>query len=560
MNKATPACKPDDADIRAAKDILVAWRRAMKNLALYPETNDICRQGLRALTERLNAFLDRNGALKIDVESDRLLLDGHAVHEEAPGDDALAGILYRDGIQTLQFEKGISHEEIVGLMRILEKYKTLHEDADGDLVTSLWDRNFPHLRYEASDVLWDAEALIDFSPKAALGPKRRTGEEQDPELKGIKSLAAMPMDHRFWGLTGAESSALKRMALAEENWNGMPEVLEMLTFILLEGDDDESFKAILDFLMEEFHEALRASEFTPALDILACLDRIKTTGDERKYWIFALTDDFFKEASRPEILGPAAAAIRKLTPGDAETLSCLHRLFLLLYPEAILTLAPALCETLDLRVEKTLLEVITEQASREIWPLTELIQKSDEDLIFKLVFPLMRLSGGRADEMLTELTGHASEKVRVEALKALKIKRPEMMDELFPHINDPAEAVRRLALDFLGERKNVGAEVRLMDYIEQKQCDDADDDQILACYETLGKCGSEISVPFLEKTLLDQPWRKLLAKDRSAAREGAALALKAMGGEAAEAVLEKGLKSRSLQVRQICRKVLGDRA
>ena len=67
---------------------------------------------------------------------------------------------------------------------------------------------------------------------------------------------------------------------------------------------------------------------------------------------------------------------------------------------------------------------------------------------------------------------------------------------------------------------------------------------ILACYEALGRCGSNTAVPFLRRILLSRGWNSFMGSGKLIFREGAAIALALLDTPEAKDVLQKASTSR----------------
>jgi HEAT repeat protein len=73
---------------------------------------------------------------------------------------------------------------------------------------------------------------------------------------------------------------------------------------------------------------------------------------------------------------------------------------------------------------------------------------------------------------------------------------------------------------------------------------------ILACYKTLGHCGSNTAVPFLRRILLSRGWISFMGSGKTVFREGAAIALALLDTPEAKNVLQKASKSRFKVIRK----------
>jgi hypothetical protein len=239
---------------------------------------------------------------------------------------------------------------------------------------------------------------------------------------------------------------------------------------------------------------------------------------------------------------------------ETEEIDNTKQILVLLQPEAIQTLGGMLLETSSLRLQKMLMEVILVLAYRDLKPLEAMLGRPEEELVQKLVYVLGRLDGERSTQILLRMVRHPSARVRHEALKPLLTRGPADIKGLFHLVEDKSDAIRRLVLRHMGQERNKVTEKLLLEYLEEGKSNRSDDEHIIACFRTLGRCGSPSSIPFLRKTLLGRGWLPSLRK--LSYRQGAAFALQSMGTKEAQEVLEEASKSLFPGARGIARKII----
>jgi HEAT repeat protein len=243
---------------------------------------------------------------------------------------------------------------------------------------------------------------------------------------------------------------------------------------------------------------------------------------------------------------------------ESEEIEQIKQILVLLQPEAIQTLGGMLLETSSLRLQKMLLEVILVLAHRDLRPLEAMLGRPEEELVQKLVYVVGRLDGERSTQILGRMVRHPSAAVRHEAVKPLLSRGTTDMKGLFHLIEDENDTIRRLILRYMGQERNKTTEALLLNYLEEGKLNRTDDAHIVACFRTLGRCGSPDSMPFLRKMLLGRGW--LPSLKGSAYLQGAAFALQSLGTEEAQEVLVKASKSLLPAVRGIARKIMEDQA
>jgi len=569
--------------LHMVKGVIGLLFMAAKNHTMYPENHAIYQESFQAVVSRLNPFLNKYGDLRLDVEKDRFLLEDETVYQDDPKRDKLAYPLFRDGIQWMEFQAGIEFWEIAEFIKVLNQYRRLHEEPKGDLVTALWEKDLPHIQYAATDVLWKAETVKDFSTFSLTGD-----EKQDPDGRGVegtssqgttgaeqamndepqdtadtadgKGAAGGPalsiMDRTIWEITREELQRLEEMVAEEETQTSTEDVLDVLWLILGTQNEPDDYASILEFIKEEFKTTLAQGEFRIALDFLANLKKTYQSSKTEKPWAQPLLRQLFIDIADPQVLGVVKEVLPSLDKHRTDQVDIFRKLLLSLPPVSITALAPMLMEKLSASLERQLMEIIGSLAKKDTNPLEKLLDRPEEALVKKLVYILGHINGEKPMQILFKMTDHPSGRLRLEALKALQRRNKNMIKELFHLVNDPVLTIRRMMWNHLEQYKNEATGDLILESLRQQKILYRDDQQILNCFKTLGCCGTLSSIPFLGQTLLGQGWD--FGSERSIWRQGAALALLDLNTQEARDVLKKASKCLFPSVRSAYQKALKD--
>ena len=539
---------PSEEEWQAAEKALTSLQLARKNYSLYPENHVNCERAQEKFWLQLDKYLRSYGNLRFDLTRDKLLFQGEVILSEPPEEGNLPFTLFRDGIQWLELQKGIDSEEVEQFLRLLNKYRILSDEPEGDLVTALWEAKFPHIQYYVADMFWGAEPEIDLTASPAAEDAELLEEEEE---KVSKSECFPPIEPTALKMSPEEEAELREMVRLEEKRDPVSEYLDILLDSLLELREKENFFPILESLEEVFHDSLARKQFETALKILKSLHYVRKTCETETTWALPLIDNFFLSASSAKSLRPLQTAWLDM---DTEEIEQIKQILVLLQPEAIQTLGGMLLETSSLGLQKMLMQVILVLAHRDLKPLEAMLGRPEEELVQKLVYVLGRLDGERSTQILGRMIHHPSAKVRHEALKPLLTRGLTDIKGILDLIEDESDDIRRLILHHLAQERNEATETLLLEYLEQGKLKRSDDQHIIACFRTLGRCGSPRSIPFLKKTLLGRAW--LPGYQKLSYRQGAAFALQSMGMEEAQKVLEEAGKSLFPGVRGIARKII----
>lgn len=555
MGRAPPRDKDvTDAEVQAAREVLASLLTAMKNYGLYPSIHVICQKSILNVHTRLANFLEECEKLRLDVEKDRLLLNSQVVHHDATASEKLAFILFRDGIEWLEFEKGVEQEEILGFLQILHKYRDSQDEAEGDLVTALWEAQFEKVQYKTSDIYWDSEPLLDLSLLSAGGPENAGIEEDEAVKESAAYTVLQNIDPGLWKLTPEELGTLNAMVRDEEERDTSQDMLDVMLALLNDQGNEKDLSNVLEFLEGEFQDAISQGDFGFSYKLVVQLHRMVKACSTSKPWALPVLGHFFKRLSSPHILGALSRVWPTLDSLDSDKVRMLRQFLLLLPSQAILALAPMLGEIRSASVQRQLMQIIAILARRNLRPLEQLLDQPEEFMAKKLIVVLGYLKGERPTELLLKMVQHPSERVRRQAVRQLLTRGDDFLKRTFPLIDDPGDSVRTLILDHLGSKRNRLAEELLLNYLDQARFKVLDHRHLLSCFETLGRCGSCHAIPFLQSSLFNRGWIPDLG--HSIHRKGAVVALVALGTEEAIALLHKASRSLRPGVRLAYRRAL----
>jgi hypothetical protein len=154
---------------QAAASLVSALGKAARAFTLYDAGNSLVRQFIGDYRSRAEAAT-ATGDVILDVRPFELGLGPEVVYREDDRERSLAFKLFRDGVRTLTFQRGVSVEELVRLLQILAVRFVGVRQAEDDLVTLLRKAEFQKIVFTAVE----GYAAEDEDPAAGL--HRRGGE------------------------------------------------------------------------------------------------------------------------------------------------------------------------------------------------------------------------------------------------------------------------------------------------------------------------------------------------------------------------------------------------
>ena len=150
-------------ELKAAQEATLAFLMAVKNYGLFPPDHISTINLMNTLSATLDSFVKKYGVLRLDIEKNLVRYEEEVVFEETNPDNNPAFIFYRDGILWLEFLPGLKPHEVLSFFRIISRFKLTQEDPEGDLVTELWGSDLHNINYQATESLWEAEPILEFS-------------------------------------------------------------------------------------------------------------------------------------------------------------------------------------------------------------------------------------------------------------------------------------------------------------------------------------------------------------------------------------------------------------
>lgn len=182
---------------KAAQEVTLAFLMAVKNYGLFPPDHASTINMLSALSATLGGFAERHGALRLTIEKSRIRYEDEVIFEEPNPDNNPAFIFFRDGLLWLEFLPGLSPHEVLAFFRIISRFKLTQEEPEGDLVTELWSAALEHINYGATENLWEAEPVLEFS---LLNPDARAVLDYGfAAVPGFDLLKSVPGVNNFAG-------------------------------------------------------------------------------------------------------------------------------------------------------------------------------------------------------------------------------------------------------------------------------------------------------------------------------------------------------------------------
>mgnify|MGYP001231014097 CR=1 FL=1 len=531
---------------KSAERILLGLIGVYKKLHLYSESHAVYHNGLKQLKELFEEHSPRYGNLRIQIERKNILFQGELLYEGGAEPTDPAFLLHRDGILWLEFQNGIELWEIDTFLKILRDNCILDEDPEDDIVTALWAVNLPSILYDAADLELGLPDDVDFSQLACSGRQASDSAQNEEPVRCETIYSAMATNvlsregqDELWKLTATERDQLRKTIAAEEQVDGSDYVIDALLYILENHCLPEDIAELLDTLLQELNGAFANARFAYLLEAVTRLKKIAAANPPASPWLKPHIEQFLANLAAEPFSNGLKQIDGKKQKFDAAQLKNLKRFLLLLDRSAIPALGAILMEMSSPELQRIILETIGTMAMTDFEPLEKFIQEADPPLAARLVFLLRFLKDPRSRQSLSNLIRHPSKIVRLAALKAVMSRDDRAIDEILSLIDDPDEKIRKLVLNRLGRDRSAHVEGRLLGYLDRYGQGLRNAEHFIAVCRTLGKCGSERSIPYLIKLLFKWPAIGVLRSRGSDLRRGAVVALQTLRTEKAARLIDR---------------------
>lgn len=519
-----------------ARMIFESLLRVFSIFRLYPKNNQNRQQSVAKFYDDLAAFLNENGSLAFEIQKKEVRYFGEPIYTESGRAGDFIFLLYRDGLQWLEFLEGVTPGELERLLEILDEYCRPGPPAtEDDLIARLGEEDLPNMVFQ------DSLDLDDFLVQVGQGDdtrsllKMKSIEEvsryllalsEDPAIRNLP-----PFDPSQQELSAGEKTVLERMEAEDDQLSPLSRLFYVLAYVFDHEEEEELLVSILDLLRERISAALQSRNLETARRILANLQTV-SEGRGEGHWSWKQREQFLRALSDPEFLDPLNGY---LTDREEVPLREVESFLETLHPEAVQVLAPLALNVWSPEVREVLLRAVIVLAARDLEQVARLSEGAGENLLLLLIDVLGKVCDEKATEALLPFLDDPSPRVVAYALKTIRDSGAWFPHRVFRLIDHPAENVRQAALEYLGSRRCEKAESLLIDYLGSQRFGSADKAFALHCFRALGGCGGSSASAFFA-SLLSQK-RRNVRMPRSVQREGAVLGLQTMGTEEAEKVL-----------------------
>ena len=545
-----------EATARAAGVWVNHLARTLKTCRLYDANNPTVIRFREELAQALTRLLDEHGTLSLRFASDDVLCEEQSLYLARSRDDNLALPFYRDGIHAIHFSPGVAPAEIETFLDAVLQVSGQNAGED-DLVTLLWESHLEHLDVDyvpaEADMGGGAGDAGDVVPWPTPGERSGDGAGIDPDapvtdadersddwLLGDLSVEVEAGFAELESLAPGETLRFLDEYRAEHEVPLATATIAISSAFLHAGIGAADKAELARFLPRVLRQTITAGAWTEARHCLALLHRC---GRHSEWSIEGFSQELFQPIS-------VAGVVEKLDLQEASELAEFTALARELGALAVDWLNLALAESQQRRTRRALAEAIAELCRDDPERLAPWLADPRWYVVRNIVHILGWIGGERTIGLLETAMRHPEPRVRQEVIAALGQADPEQARPLLLDALDGADA--RTFCSVL-HQLSVARDERTASVLVGHLLDPLFEQRPLevrrAIYSTLAATGGDTIIPDLEQELHKGNW---FSRYQEAHRQAVARCIARIGTPHAQAVLERGARSKRAPVRKAC--------
>lgn len=550
--------------IARARDLINTLVKTIKAFRLYPPENPSLVAFREQVYRKFQEFLNQYHIFILQVEEGTLSFQGVALYENPDVKTSLAFQLYKDGLRELRFMEGLEDWEVDGLIHILKSTETINQMED-DVVTMLWEKEFLHIGYLATEAYLDDTSVIipanvdQFRAKINHNPPDQTllgdiGEEMDGAgfdyyelFKKAEDPPPVAVNRSVYFLSPEELEELRKEVERETAPTFIFNVIDILFEILALDKSPLSYQTTIHILQKLLDALITVGEFKRAGDLLSRLNIILSTY-ELEAWQKEAIAKMIEKAGEAERIERIGKTLEKAGEIPWEEIS---RYLSLLKANSIPPLIDVLGEITNSKSRRMICEVLVESGKNNPEVFFPFLEDPRWFLVRNILYILGRIGKGTSVPILQKVLQHQEARVRREGIQALgMINDSRVFSLLREAIKDADDRNRSMAALNLARVGKTASLPVLLEGVQSKDFYKRDAAEIKAFFDAIGMVGSKEAIQPLQKMLEQKGWFEMGKKDQI--RLGAAGALALIGTPEAKAILEAGRNSKDESIRRAC--------
>jgi HEAT repeat protein len=572
LDEISEVSTPEQIEIDKVKDIIQSLIKAYSALKIYPIENPAVINSTMVFSNKLIDFLREYEEMRIGIQEFSLTLNEEILHSDGEKKKSLPFLLYKDGMRELSFHEGLDLEEIGDFLETIKINADLPEE-ESDIINSLWENDFAHIRYFALDEFLDKNIggsntgndLIPEKDILSTGKIKLTQKDKEEINKRMEILAVDPGNDLTEGLnttlskenkiseaaaiTKGDFPEIERLVADDRENSRIRELITLLFEVLFLEDRKDQFSETLNVLDLCLQDTIEKANFSQASLILNQILEIKDAVPEQASEKLLLLDSIIKKAKNT----PAIEELEQLfNKGKIEDLDPFLEYIHLLCPESIPTVINIWEKTEDLNIKNSISFLLQKIGKKHIETLVEFAQNGHASLAREIITILGKINKIHSLPFLKMFSTHKDKSIRLDTIQALKNIHDKDGDEiLLDLLLDKEEQIRIAAVTSLNYFGNPSAVSRISNVIAKKDFDKKSRAEKRVFLDYCARNSNEEITHLFHSILKKRSF--FLSKKILSTRLCVVAALETMATPEAVTILKEGSHLRKTRVRKACK-------
>jgi HEAT repeat protein len=563
----------DPQTYQEVKRVIALLHKTIKSLLFYPSSNPIPEEFKKELLSKLVDFLEKEELIRLSVNSNQLLYEKEVVYSDLSHtgqptkDEGLAFAFYRDGIREISFLNGLEKEELAEFLELI-KHSLTRVGLEDDLVTLLWEKDFPHIKYMVSEdsfeetepqIVSDSKKpnQILYSEVILEETSKDTPTEDGNELKVINEFLK-----NIENFSLEERKEIEDFLGLEKKYNPTKEIISVLKEFLYSESEMDEFKETVNLANQTLDSLLQQEEFEVALELAQLFKNVSLELKSTKPSKAELCSEAYRQTGSKERIQLITQLLNeKKDINLTGVASYLSSLPWNVWPSFVTMLK----ELSHFSARKMVCSILEKVDSEHLSLVGNGIYEKEWYVVRNIVMVLGKLGSKwsypeneRVLEYLKKPLQNPDIRVRKETINSLaKIPQQKSNQLLFSALEDEESKIRKLALGILVERQEKKVFDFLKELISSKDFIYKSEEEKRELLKALVQVDEKRALPLIEKIIRQRSWFK-----KSKKKETKLQALRALAHSNSSEVfslLEKYSKKGEKVIRQLCLKLLSDK-
>lgn len=440
-------------------DFLQALLSAKKMANLYQKNNPMYSKAIDTLYTKVTDIFQQTGDIVLQIEPEALLSDNEQVYSSHEQHNNFAFLFFKEGLRELTFKKDTTKEELEEFLDIISRdAKELH---DHDIVSLLWDRNFPNIKHVVDEgVFVEDDGYESTATKQAL-------EQSTPQDKLMAAysdaFAAEEVTPLAVESPSEADSEDVRIQLERDAEIRLYKIINILFELYWQASDSDELNDITSIMKSLIRYLVNNGNIENLVDILK---KISMTLDDEEIRgeIKESLKEVVSHAGSPDIVRAMGPFIDSRADVDEESL---NEFAAYLGTNAIPSFIALLGELKNFSARKMVMHVLTEIGRKDIKALLNGLADKRWYLARNIILIIRQIGDIEAAFQLITKARHTDMRVKVEVIRTIgDLKILQAISFLEENLNAEEQQVRMNAVRALGHLRDEKAKQILIQQIK----------------------------------------------------------------------------------------------